>query len=160
MGVDGLLKFLQPIIAKKHLSAFRNSTAAVDAMSWIYRACYAASIHDNPEPDSPAFLIYLHQMIDLLSYYQIKMICVFDGRFLPHKQQTIDKRRKERENNRKRGEELISKGEEESAKKYRNRCVTIDEHIISTAIRALRVREIPFMVAPYEADCQIAKLYR
>lgn len=43
MGVDGLLKFIQPIISKEHLSSFRNQTAAIDTLSWIYRACYNAA---------------------------------------------------------------------------------------------------------------------
>ena len=38
MGVDSLIKFLQPIIKKEHLSSFRNQTAAIDMNSWIYRA--------------------------------------------------------------------------------------------------------------------------
>ncbi len=33
-------------------------------------------------------------MLDLLNYYNIKPICVFDGRYVGKKDETIEKRRK------------------------------------------------------------------
>lgn len=50
MGVDGLIKFLQSIISKEHLSSFKDKRAAVDMMSWIYRACYNAAEPMRTEP--------------------------------------------------------------------------------------------------------------
>ena len=47
MGVDGLIKFLQPIIKKQHLSSFKNKTAAIDMSSWLYRSCYNAADQMN-----------------------------------------------------------------------------------------------------------------
>ena len=77
------------------------------------------------------------------------MICVFDGRYLVHKQDTVNKRKTDRESNRKRGEELLEKGEEEEGKKFINRCIKIDERIVTVAMRALSGRKIPYIVAPY-----------
>jgi len=48
----------------------------------------------------------------------------------------------------------------DEAKKYLSRCIIIDERIITMTINALVTRNIQFIVAPYEADCQIAKLKR
>ena len=50
MGVDGLIKFLQPIIKKQHLSSFRNQAAAIDMSSWLYRACYNAAEEMHSQP--------------------------------------------------------------------------------------------------------------
>jgi 5'-3' exonuclease len=36
-------------------------------------------------------------MLDLLLYYKIKPICVFDGRYVGKKKETIDKRKKAKE---------------------------------------------------------------
>jgi 5'-3' exonuclease len=55
------------------------------------------------------------------------MICVFDGRHLAHKQDTVNKRKSDRENNMKKGEELIQKGQEEEGKKYIQMCIKVDE---------------------------------
>lgn len=51
-------------------------------------------------------------------------------------------------------------GKIEEAKKYLSRCIMIDERIIAMTMSALKTKNIEFMVAPYEADCQIAKLKR
>ena len=66
-----------------------------------------------------------------------------------HKQDTVNKRKTDRESNRKRGEELLEKGEEEEGKKFINRCIKIDERIVTVAMRALSGRKIPYIVAPY-----------
>ena len=49
MGVDGLIKFLQPIIKKHHISSFTDKTAVVDMSSWLYRSCYSAAEQMNSE---------------------------------------------------------------------------------------------------------------
>lgn len=149
MGVDGLLKFLQPIIKKEHLSSFRGKTAAIDIMSWLYRSLYNSADQMREDPQSIAFLFYLHQMMDLLEYYQIKIICIFDGRFLKHKATTINKRITAREYNKKKGEELIEKGDEESGNKIINRCIYVNEHVLSTTMRVLKGRNIRYIVSPY-----------
>jgi 5'-3' exonuclease len=107
MGIDGLLKFLQPIITHEHLSTLKNTTAAIDIMNWIYRAYYlhAPDIRNNAQ--STAYLNFIQQMLDLFQLYHIDIICVFDGRFVSSKQATVDKRRQLKEANRKKGEELL-----------------------------------------------------
>lgn len=48
----------------------------------------------------------------------------------------------------------------DEARKYLSRCIIIDERIIAVTISALVTRGVQFIVAPYEADCQIAKMRR
>jgi exonuclease 1 len=160
MGVDGLIRFLQPIVRKEHVSSFQGQTAAIDMSSWLYRACYNASEALSADPASTAFLLYIHQLLDLLLHYRISMLCVFDGRYLPHKQQTLDKRRAEREGHRLKGEQLLEQGQEEEGQRHIRRCIRVDERVTALAMAALRSRQVPFMVSPYEADSQMAKLHR
>jgi exonuclease-1 len=68
------------------------------------------------------------------------------------------KRFKEKEEYKEKAKKLMSEGKHEEAKKYFSRCIFIDEKIISKTINVMNTRNIEFMVAPYEADCQIAKL--
>lgn len=37
MGIEGLLNFLRPITEKNHISIFKDKTAAVDGMAWLYK---------------------------------------------------------------------------------------------------------------------------
>ncbi len=46
----------------------------------------------------------------------------------------------------------------EEAKKYFARCLRITDRMMTATFSLLKTRCIEFMVAPYEADCQIAKL--
>jgi 5'-3' exonuclease len=80
MGIEGLLKFLEPVVIKEHISSFQFQTAAIDIMSWLYKGCYRCAYELNQNIESNNFLYYIFEMIDLLSYYKIKPICVFDGR--------------------------------------------------------------------------------
>jgi exonuclease-1 len=41
-----------------------------------------------------------------------------------------------------------------------SRCIIIDERIIALTISTLITKGIDFIISPYEADCQIAKLKR
>ncbi len=99
-------------------------------------------------------------MLDMLSYYNIKPLFVFDGRALHAKSDTLEKRKKTKEDNKQKGLEFLKNNQLDEAKKYLSRCIIIDERIISTTINALVTKNVDFIVAPYEADCQLAKLKR
>ena len=97
-------------------------------------------------------------MLDVLSYYNIKPICVFDGRYVGRKDETIEKRKRVKEENRQKGLKCLEEGREDEARKYLSRCIIIDDRIITVTMRALHTKGIRYMVAPYESDSQIAKL--
>lgn len=92
MGIDGLLALLKPIIKKQHISTFRNKNLAIDALPWIYKGIYGANIQlggEMNEENQHVFLYYIYEMIDMLEFYNIKPIFVFDGRSLSAKGKTI-----------------------------------------------------------------------
>jgi hypothetical protein len=59
MGIEGLLKFLDPVTLKEHISTFRNQRAAIDIMSWIYKGCYRCAYEHNQNIESNEFLYYI-----------------------------------------------------------------------------------------------------
>ena len=85
----------------------------------------------------------------MLAFYHIKPICVFDGRYISKKDETIEKRKKAKEENRVKGLEYLKQGNEEEARKYLSRCIIIDDRIITLVICALHTKGIQYMVAPY-----------
>ena len=44
MAIKGLMALLKEMIYKSHISKFQGKTAAIDAMSWLYRACYSCAM--------------------------------------------------------------------------------------------------------------------
>ena len=97
MGIDGLLKLLDPIVQKEHLSTFRCQIAAIDIMSWLYKGCYRCAFEHNQNIETNNFLYYIFEMLEILNYYKIKPIVVFDGRYVGKKGDTIEKRKKMKE---------------------------------------------------------------
>lgn len=63
-------------------------------MSWVYKGCYRCAYDHNLNIESNSFLYYILEMLELLAYYRIKPICVFDGRYISKKDETVEKRRK------------------------------------------------------------------
>lgn len=120
------MKFLEPVVIKEHISTFQNKTVAIDMMSWLYKGCYRCAFELNQNIDTNDFLYYIFEMIDLLFYYQIKPICVFDGRYVGKKEDTLEKRKKNKEENRQKGMDYLKIGNQEEAKKYLSRCIIID----------------------------------
>lgn len=160
MGIDGLLRLLKPITKKDHISSFKDQRIGIDMMPWIYRGCYSCNFELSQNITSMKFLYYLLEMLEILLYYNIKPIFVFDGRSIEMKSDTNEKRIKEKMENKERGMQYLKEGNLEQARKYLSRCIFLDERIISTTMNVLFTKNIEFIVAPYEADCQIAKLKR
>ena len=89
MGVKKLLELLKPAISPEHLSSFRNTTLGIDIYIWIHKACYVFAEQMRETGDPRAFLPYIHRLLDLLQFYAITPLCVFDGRSTPRKRTTI-----------------------------------------------------------------------
>ena len=160
MGISELLKMLKPIIRQSDISEFKGKKVGVDIMSWIYRGIYASSIELNNGNQSDLYLNFPLKMLSLLYSNGIIPIVVFDGNNLPAKEITHKNRKEEKDKTLKLAEELKKEGNfEESQKNYR-RVLKIKSIMINTLIEILKRLGIQVLVAPYEADAQIAYLYK
>ncbi|OWR41149.1 exonuclease [Danaus plexippus plexippus] len=94
----------------------------------------------------------------MLQSRNIKPILVFDGRHLPAKAMTELKRRETRDISKKRAAELLSLGKIDEARSFMRRSVDITHAMALALIKECRKRNIDCIVAPYEADAQLAYL--
>ena len=85
MGIENLLFFVKAAITKSSIVNYSNKTAAVDAMSWLYKGCYSCATELNQNVQTNDFLYFLQKMIHMLKEYQITPLLVFDGRRLKAK---------------------------------------------------------------------------
>jgi len=69
-------------------------TIGVDALPWIYKGFYGANMQMGSERSEHGFLYYILEMIDMLLFYNIKPIFIFDGRNVSAKNKTLQKRKK------------------------------------------------------------------
>lgn len=83
---------------------------------------------------------------------------VFDGRFLPAKKGTEEKRREARKKAKKQVVDLLHIGNVQDARRYMAAAVNVTHQMALNLIKQCRKLKIDCIVAPYEADAQLAYL--
>ncbi|XP_038893925.1 exonuclease 1 isoform X2 [Benincasa hispida] len=104
------------------------------------------------------YLDYCMHRINLLRHYKIVPVVVFDGGNAPCKAVTEQERHRRREANRELAMEKLKEGNVGAASELFQRAVNITPSIANQLIKLLREHNIEFVVAPYEADAQLAYL--
>lgn len=160
MGITGLLPFVKPASTERHLSTLRGQTAAIDSYCWLHKGAFGCADKIALGEETTAYVSYCFKYIDMLQAFRIKPIMVFDGRHLPAKLLTEEKRRQSRKTARKRATECLKLGKMDEARNHFRRCVDITAEMAFNLIKECRKRNINCIVAPYEADAQLAYLIK
>eukprot|EP00930_Biecheleria_cincta_P098157 TRINITY_DN89838_c0_g1_i1.p1 TRINITY_DN89838_c0_g1~~TRINITY_DN89838_c0_g1_i1.p1 ORF type:complete len:844 (-),score=161.75 TRINITY_DN89838_c0_g1_i1:71-2557(-) len=166
MGIQGLLPFLKTYARSRNIKDFQGKNVGVDAMCWMHKGAFACARELVERKDTDKFIYYFLRMCEILRYHEITPIIVFDGDKLPAKAKEDEHRNQVREAAQKEAIELLArqeKGEEVSEKLLATKCqgaIKITSAMISRLQSALKELGIGFMVAPYEADAQLAYMCR
>ncbi|KAL1376457.1 hypothetical protein pipiens_016885 [Culex pipiens pipiens] len=158
MGITGLIPFLEKASRKCHLRDLRGQCVAIDSYCWLHKGAFACAEKLVRGEATDVHIQYCLKFVNLLLANEIKPILVFDGRHLPAKAGTEAKRRESRDSSKKRAAELLRMGKVEEAKSFLRRCVDITHSMALELIRECRKRNVDCVVAPYEADAQLAFL--
>lgn len=158
MGITGLIPFLEKSSSKVHLHDLKGCTVAVDTYCWLHKGVFSCADKLCRGEDTDMYVTYCLKYVDMLLSYNIKPILVFDGRHLPAKALTERRRRENRENSRKRAAELLRLGKTTEAYSQMRRCIDVTHEMALRLIKECRLRNIDCIVAPYEADAQMAFL--
>jgi exonuclease-1 len=160
MGVKGLLPELRGIIEHVKLSDFKGQTAGIDALCWLHRGGVTCAKNLVEEVQTDTLTNYFMGMIEILIRNEIKPFVVFDGRPLPVKGQCNSLRQEVRRKNKQLAREAALNGDDFISSKLYARAVTVTSTMIHALIIRLKSSDIEFLVAPYEADAQLAYLSR
>ena len=158
MGITGLLPFLKKASRPTHISEFRDKTVAIDVYCWLHRGAFGCADKLVLGQKTDGYVTYVMKYVDLLLYHNIKPIMVFDGRNLPSKAETEKKRRDNRTKHRKMAKDYLNEGKYKEARECFQRCIDITPEMAREVIVALQARNVDCIVAPYEADAQLAFL--
>lgn len=166
MGIPQLLKLLSPLIKPSHISEHAGQCIAIDAMCWLHRSAYCCALElirsaykgDIKHPN--AYLSWLRHMVQLVLNHGVKPLFVFDGTALPLKSATLSSRRSRRAICIANGDKLYETGDMEGAKEAYQRAAFVSSEMVQRLQSLLRDMHVEFLVSPYEADAQIAYLYR
>ncbi|KAG6850129.1 hypothetical protein H0H93_000751 [Arthromyces matolae] len=160
MGITGLLPALKSIQVTKHLKEFAGKTVAVDGYVWLHRGVHTCATELATGKPTHKYVDYAMRHVRLLQHHGIEPYLVFDGGPLPAKRGTEDDRKQRRDEARTRGDALAAAGKHSQARDYYLKSIDVSPQMAYQFIKALRAESISFVVAPYEADAQLAYLER
>lgn len=164
MGVGNLLEFVKNATTQMDITdtGLPNSSAAVDISHWIYKASYACpeSLYHrtNLSQAYATILNYIHNYVKLLKHHKVELTFVFDGIKLPAKQVTHKERSAKKAVARLLVEQCLASNNLQEARKQMLRCLDVKFDIIQQVILYCKRENINYIVAPYEADAQLAYL--
>eukprot|EP00730_Choanoeca_flexa_P016564 TRINITY_DN7857_c0_g1_i1.p1 TRINITY_DN7857_c0_g1~~TRINITY_DN7857_c0_g1_i1.p1 ORF type:complete len:558 (+),score=102.48 TRINITY_DN7857_c0_g1_i1:64-1737(+) len=158
MGIQSLLQLLQPATVDIHIQSYAGKRVAIDGYGWLHKGAYACAQALAFGKKTEAHIKFCMKRIALLKHYKVEPVIVLDGRPLPSKASEEAQRRARRLEGRKRAMQLLRDGRKTEANKAFSACVDISGEIAYQLTVACRQAGVEVIVAPYEADAQMAYL--
>ncbi|KAK9828537.1 hypothetical protein WJX72_000649 [[Myrmecia] bisecta] len=158
MGIQGLLPVLKSIAKPAHVSKYRGQRVAVDAYAWLHKGAYACSMELCEGIPTDRFVTFCMQRVNLMRHNGVIPVIVFDGDRLPMKGEEEGSRHRSRQENRDKAAAHMAAGNKSAAYECYQRAVDITPLSAKRFIEALKLAGVEFIVAPYEADAQMAYL--
>ncbi|KAK9918966.1 hypothetical protein WJX75_008347 [Coccomyxa subellipsoidea] len=159
MGIQGLLPLLKSITkAQAHVRRYAGQRAAVDAYGWLHKAAYCCAYELCEGIYTDRFVAYCMQRVETLQQAGVSPIIIFDGGRLPMKASEEGSRARKRKENLEKARGHWQAGNTTAAYESYQRAVDISPATAKQFIEALKAANVEYIVAPYEADAQMAYL--
>ncbi|KAK5685979.1 Rad2 nuclease [Elasticomyces elasticus] len=158
MGIQGLLPLLKSIHKPTHLRNFAGQTLAVDAYGWLHRGTVSCAIELAQQKPTRKHIEFALNRVRMLIHFGVKPYLVFDGDYLPSKAHTEKERAERRKESKRAGLELLRMGKVSQAHLELQKAIDVTPLMARELIEELKRLDVPYVVAPYEADSQMAYL--
>jgi len=106
------------------------------------------------------YVQYFMHYVKMLKFNGVQPIIVFDGGKLPSKRHTEEDRHSKREENKAKGLEYLRAGDKKKAFECFQKCVDVTPEMAYQVMKQLKKENVKYIVAPYEADAQLAYLMK
>jgi exonuclease-1 len=153
-----LLPLLKSIHKPTHLRNFAGKTIGIDAYGWLHRGVIACAVELAQGKPTRKHIDYAMNRVRMLIHFGVKPYLVFDGDYLPSKGHTESDRAARRKESRRVGLQLLQEGKHAQAQQELQKAVDVTPLMAREMIEELKAAGIPYVVAPYEADSQLAYL--
>ncbi|KAF8052588.1 hypothetical protein N665_1540s0011 [Sinapis alba] len=161
MGIKDLLRFMKPYILPIHIQKYAGTRVGIDAYSWLHKGAYSCSMElclDTDGKKKLRYIDYFMHRVSLLQHYEITPVVVLDGGHMPCKAATGDERQRKRKANFEAAMVKLKEGNVGAAVEFFQRAVSVTSSMAHQLIQVLKSENVEFIVAPYEADAQLAYL--
>uniref|UniRef100_A0A4X1T6P3 Exonuclease 1 n=1 Tax=Sus scrofa TaxID=9823 RepID=A0A4X1T6P3_PIG len=158
MGIQGLLQFIKEASEPVHVRKYKGQVVAVDTYCWLHKGAVACAEKLAKGEPTDKYVGFCMKFVNMLLSHGIKPILVFDGCTLPSKKEVEKSRRERRQANLLKGKQLLREGKVSEARECFTRSINITHAMAHSVIKAARAQGVDCLVAPYEADAQLAYL--
>ncbi|CAO2638556.1 Exonuclease 1 [Lemmus lemmus] len=158
MGIQGLLQFIKEASEPVNVKKYKGQAVAVDTYCWLHKGAIACAEKLAKGEPTDRYVGFCMKFINMLLSHGVKPILVFDGCTLPSKKEVERSRRERRQSNLLKGKQLLREGKVSEARDCFTRSVNITHAMAHKVIKAARALGVDCLVAPYEADAQLAYL--
>ncbi|XP_072906639.1 exonuclease 1 [Hemitrygon akajei] len=158
MGIQGLLQFVKEASEPIHIKKYKGQTVALDMYCWLHKGAFACADKLAKGEPTDQYVNYCLKFVEMLDSFGVKPILVFDGCTLPSKKEVEKARSIRRQTNLQKGKQLLREGKTAEARECFTRSVNITPAMAHEVIKAARAKGMDCIVAPYEADAQLAYL--
>ncbi|KAI7821843.1 PIN domain-like protein [Kickxella alabastrina] len=158
MGITGLLPLLREAQRSGHVREFSGQTVGVDSYIWLYKGAFGCASELALNQPTTKYIAFFMTRARMLRHYNIEPYFVFDGGPLPSKQHTELERNRSRTEKRQQGLKFWNQGNKKKAYEFFTRSVEVMPWMAKAVIDELKKEGFRYLVAPYEADAQLAFL--
>lgn len=168
MGICGFHQYTKHYLEQQHIRSYAHTRIGIDASAWLHRGSvpYAWDIFNGTEPwkqyagAQPPWVEFPMRLFHMLVSFDVHPVFVFDGRSSPAKAPTSIARRNKKDQAKQRALESLKSGNPGEAARLMQQAFDVTHDMAGDLIAELKSRGIEFVVAPYEADAQLAYLSR
>lgn len=160
MGVPKLKYTVNGILCLFDIKRFFGKNCAVDISSWLSKSIYVYKNTDFCDArDTTLYIDYCVKKLMSLKAMNINPIVVFDGAKVPAKKMTHDNRSERKQELIKRSINAKENGDTDLYTKLRIQSSSVGFRAVTNLIKVLERMNVDYVVAPYEADAQISKMF-
>lgn len=143
-----------------HVKEFRDQSLAIDGFAWLHRGAFSCALELATGQATTRYLDYCLHMVEMLKHYGVTPIVVLDGAPLPGKATVNSDRRSKRGEWRTKGQEHMDMGQRMEAESCFQKAISITADMANHLQRSLLEKGVECIVAPFEADAQMAYLVK
>ena len=158
MGIAGLLPFVKQASRTVSLKEFAGATVAVDTYCWLHKGAFSCAEQLAMGKPTDRYVHYVMRVVQRLVECGLQPLLVFDGARLGAKSAVETTRRQRREMYKRKAAALLAEGRKAEARECFERCTEVTPVMAVEVMRAARAIGVDCLVAPYEADAQLAWL--
>lgn len=138
------------------MQEFARKRVGIDAHGWLHKGIFSCSSKICRGIETDAYVEYCMHRVRMLVHFHVTPVLVFDGAELPMKANTHAERKARRDEALEKAEALYASGNFRKAEEMYQRACPVTFEMARNVIRQCRKMNVEYVVAPYEADAQLA----